>query len=1179
MLERQETQVETTNAADSTQTTAAIAPESTPVAPGKTILRKELKGVGYARGAGRLSPAPGAQLPESQIAEQGFAGAMSPLPAADVIGASLGVDLSGVRAATGPQATEACNQLGAHAYTVGDRIAFRTPSPALDLQAHEATHVVQQGMAGGEAVQCKSGASVGALEAEADDAAAAVSAGQSFTVTGAAPSVIQRDAMTPEDDDDQDTGDVDTTLVTQSGELGEEGLQASLARQRTISATEGDEISSQQSLGYGEGQVTATLGGQESYTSVEGDRTVAGRTVTASGGLTGGSGQVSRVRGDDVSSRTETVGGGYSSEEGLSATLGSERQVSAEEDQSITVGHAVGMTGGQGTIGRTSGATWVDEDGARHTEADATTVGLGSEGVTAGHTRARVVRQSDGSQVATAMSGNANLTEGQVTVSGGRVRTDASGEPVSGVAGSGSIDVSSTGRLEGASGEVAVTRGRTSVAVRGGFRCTAQEPVEEAGQWVVRWTRETSGGGTVGGQSRRGVGVTGGLSATDATQGMRPFPTQALAQDFFESEEWADVEISASAEGAEAMEVGSQVTDTNATQGTLGATATLAGVQVGGSITVGGSHTVTVTRNDDNGVTVRVTDADMLGGSASIGAGASLGFGTSHTETASVLVSFDLRTDEGRRAYEIFVTTGIVPPRGAQIEERSQGEADTDTTTVGFLGAELAMSSTVEESRTVRRDGTVVEESIGTEGTAMTVPLVGSYATTDSIDVEETNDTDRTYRVTSTVNATSAADTNAALARATGVGRGIVDGDSSGAWTVTSSFTEAQIRQLQREVRAGRFNYHSLIFQSGDGSDFMEAIAAPGADPDTVRRALAELVAETGDRGLELIRDTIHVTPTYDLTLEGDPYFRGEAGHAAVERSISEYQSRLASGRGLSSLAGEVSTTLSQQRERLTAISDYDRYRDLPRELREREIRRSRAEVEELSTLMDEVLAAVEAAPAPAARSEERETSEAQPDTSAAPEMAECVSEEPQEEVFASVMSDTDLARAQVRDEYAAMEAYEQRTMALRDQARTSRSAAHLSHWVHVEGAFAFRNSAYEDHGQRHWYGDGAWVASYESAQRHYEAGDIAWRYGERCARDYEAAKAEVRVTMATDPVAAAGTLESRLGTLLSQMTTHFGHAQNRYDQAEEIYQRIRASLRGQGDYFQGYSHRLPEGR
>ncbi|HEY4239518.1 MAG TPA: DUF4157 domain-containing protein [Kofleriaceae bacterium] len=110
-------------------------------------------------------------------AMRGVAHAAQPLPHLDRIQQAFGEhDVGHVSSIVGGEGADAANQMGARAYTAGDKIAFRE-QPDLRLAAHEAAHVVQQR---GD-IQLKDG--VGrpgdAYEQHADAIADAVVAGNS----------------------------------------------------------------------------------------------------------------------------------------------------------------------------------------------------------------------------------------------------------------------------------------------------------------------------------------------------------------------------------------------------------------------------------------------------------------------------------------------------------------------------------------------------------------------------------------------------------------------------------------------------------------------------------------------------------------------------------------------------------------------------------------------------------------------------------------------------------------------------------------------------------------------------------------------------------------------------------------------------------------------------------------
>jgi hypothetical protein len=107
----------------------------------------------------------------------GTDGAAAPLPHLERIQAAFGRhELGHVRSAVGGEAGATAARLGARAFTVGDRIAFRD-EPDLRLAAHEAAHIVQQ--RSGLALEDDVGRPGDMYERQADAAADAVVAGRS----------------------------------------------------------------------------------------------------------------------------------------------------------------------------------------------------------------------------------------------------------------------------------------------------------------------------------------------------------------------------------------------------------------------------------------------------------------------------------------------------------------------------------------------------------------------------------------------------------------------------------------------------------------------------------------------------------------------------------------------------------------------------------------------------------------------------------------------------------------------------------------------------------------------------------------------------------------------------------------------------------------------------------------
>jgi len=126
------------------------------------------------------------------VAKGAFKGGGSPLPHKKSVESALGADMSGAQAFTGKAASEACEALGAEAFTVGNKIAFKDAGPSKELVAHEATHVVQQSK--GVSLSGGMGKAGDQYEVQANAVAARVSDGKGATdiVSGGSAPPVQK---------------------------------------------------------------------------------------------------------------------------------------------------------------------------------------------------------------------------------------------------------------------------------------------------------------------------------------------------------------------------------------------------------------------------------------------------------------------------------------------------------------------------------------------------------------------------------------------------------------------------------------------------------------------------------------------------------------------------------------------------------------------------------------------------------------------------------------------------------------------------------------------------------------------------------------------------------------------------------------------------------------------------
>jgi hypothetical protein len=111
-----------------------------------------------------------------QIARQGASGPAQSYPFREKVEAGLDIDLAGIDAHIGPIASEACEQLGCAAYTMGNDVVFNG-WPAESTAWHEGKHVDQQRQ--GVTLEGGVGEVGDVYEQEAEAAAAAATSGAS----------------------------------------------------------------------------------------------------------------------------------------------------------------------------------------------------------------------------------------------------------------------------------------------------------------------------------------------------------------------------------------------------------------------------------------------------------------------------------------------------------------------------------------------------------------------------------------------------------------------------------------------------------------------------------------------------------------------------------------------------------------------------------------------------------------------------------------------------------------------------------------------------------------------------------------------------------------------------------------------------------------------------------------
>lgn len=1117
--------------------TAAVSPTSTSKAP-----TQQLRGMSYEEGAALLAPPPelgsvqqkrpGAQGTTGvhEAAQAGTQGAGGSLPHLGQIQAAFGAhDVTSVQSYAGGAATHANRAMGAEAYATGNKIAFGG-TPSLHTAAHEAAHVVQQ--RGGVSLSGGVGQAGDSYENHADAVADAVVAGKSAegllnTMSGGGGrGEVQRTAGKVQRRETSEANDEPIVIEMSDGT-------------RIVSAVEGHSIESRADIDVsGDGVVSGVMSGRATTTDDDGTVRSQGHSTTAEASLEGASlthGTTDRV-GNTTRSSTHSLG---RNADGVT-TASTGRATTVVDGDVTTKGSRSASAGTDGSFSLGASRSQETDLSAEAGSGDYTLTNTTSAGLTG------------------------NVADGEIGANVGMSRNDGGVE--TSASASGSLNFDSSGRLEGAGAQVAMSSDGVSVTFGGGFTCSAQTPTQDGEEWVVTWVNGVTGSAGGGGKSGS-RGLSGSITAGRTTTGSRRFSSRGASHTFFASGDWALMGLDDAGE----LGLDETLVQTDNVGGSVGASAKLGGLTVGGSLTLSGSTVVEVTGLGDQHVSVKLTESLVRGGSVSLSNGVlGMSFGGSVNNFHGAIVRFDLSTGAGDRAYDLFVEHGHVSRNGCELEANFTGETRASSSGVTALGASVASTSTTTDEHITYADGHTVDRQTGSESVSASIPLLGSYSESDSLTAQVDSSTnERTYSVTSTVNASSTGAVNRDLARSTGreqSGVGMVElaNQSDRTWTVSSQFTEDDIQRLVEAARAGRFNSASLIYQSGHGREFVREISAAQGDRDRVDNALQHFIADTGDSGLALIRSTINVRPRQDLVLEGDPFMTGAAGHAALGRVMAQLETQAGTGEDLSALVVRINTTLTSQRERLEAISQRATYPDLPDSLRHEEVRRTRQEVERLEAMRGSVLERARAASA--ARRTDPERSVSSRTTRSAP--------------VTEGASQSDARLADVEAEWQRMMDFEARVQDKRRETRLEGNVALHQEWAH-DGAYS-TYSARERFG-----GEGGWITSegvnrgdYVKAESSIRFGRSQWTRAVTFEGQYDNAKAELEVTMATDPASLAGTLADRLGTLLARAHNTFENSRWHFENANNDYAAILAQHPGSmNSHFVGYGRSLPSSR
>ncbi len=704
---------------------------------------------------------------------------------------------------------------------------------------------------------------------------------------------------------------------------------------------------------------------------------------------------------------TERQKADFSLQNGFGFDFNQSRTTETDANNAMSSQQSLSFKDGQFGVGWGSGDRSIAEDGSKVSNANNFGFQLGVNGFGANYSKENVT-EIDGQSFAN--SSSHGLSNRGYTYSNNRSTTNAAGEITSSNANSvalgldgvnlantktdakgnqtstnigGDAKFDEFGNLNAVSMNAGVSRNGKSVSVSGGYEVHADQPVEQNGKWLVKWEKKLSAGAQAG-ASKGPVGGSVGASVTDSQFGIKSFKTKTEAE-AFQKDAAAKLPQQATApetaEDAMSLEVGEERGHSEGTN-----------LSASGSVSPGpvGSFEAGLSSSDSRSSSVRRVSASEFEVTYMIGEGSGKNFGASAFKTGASYQSssdmsftmtarFNLSDQLGRTAFELFNKTGLLTPGGKLISTKdAKGEENSTTVNISpwFKNARTHRS---EEEVTQSEQGKL-ERYSGRAGENIKNTMFGFEGHDDNsfkMDAFEINDARSVYAMQGAVDTDDGAASMRHLSEITGmVNKGTEGAKSSGKWQVDVEITDEMVNRLMAEIE-GQKARDVGIFELYAGTDHLNELRKhlqTAKSSDDRKRALTRFVAAAGNDGkaIKAMRDTLWGVKNswsmsgdyemmkanklgnfnYDLTLEGDKNFQGVAMRQALEQKIAGFQSAItqnpASAGGLHQ---DIQATLNEVRRQRSEIADEKRYSDLPHQLREVQLTRLDAYIEQLSSL------------------------------------------------------------------------------------------------------------------------------------------------------------------------------------------------------------------------------------
>jgi|GEM_PF-3036158 len=650
---------------------------------------------------------------------------------------------------------------------------------------------------------------------------------------------------------------------------------------------------------------------------------------------------------------------------GPSASADVARESGSDADkQARGANVAVDATGA--TAGAHSGRT-VDAGDAQVTTKRTASLKVGEETVVAGGV-SKVKKAKDPkdlSETNAAATGSANLTRGEATAGATFKGVDKGGNSVDAAASATARTYRDVGK--GLGGEASGSVGAQTASGRGGslsaklgggyvMHRPAKVTVDGKACWQVLVKAESKVGL---GASAKGqhTGASGSFEKASSRERTFNFATEAEAKAFYANNDPVALMRKPSDPGD--LKVGETTSQEDTTTLSAGANASAGVVEVGMSVVDVEKHGVKVFRMSKRDAVVEISRQAIRGYGGSLGAGGSgVAWGTSRDRSSSYKARFDLKRH--KKAFQDFVRSRgkVAPPKGSfEIIGTAQTMREVDYTKIKLAGLQAGKTEYLEESER-REGGKKVEQTKGGQNVAAEAPLLGKVSRTNEMTITETDDTDRLYVSTTSIDDTHATDATKALGRATDAKLDVnVKGKSSGQWKITTLFSERQIDQMIAKLTSSRDKERHGDYEMHDKGPLKALISrlkAARGDRDAQRRAFGLFVKNGGSAALQIVRKYTGGKTEQHLELVGDATFPGLKGRVALERRLAAFRKDLAGKADFAGLVRRIRGTLRHEERRLRRMTDPKRYPDLPPSLRQSEVELCRGFIVELQNLYGE---------------------------------------------------------------------------------------------------------------------------------------------------------------------------------------------------------------------------------